>query len=178
METLNIPTANVNEMSKPTAPLTSEFVTAQVKPATEKSGEDLIAVTVKGLPSLNERPGALLRTVKEARADLSAFIPKEILAGFTANELALVYQKYFKGNEVIFNASAHVKGSLYKATADSLAVKNGVAEIGDELKAESDGIWIEGFLSVQLSDEQIDDAVAKAMERVSAKLAEQNAVEA
>lgn len=177
MKTLELPIAQVGEMSKPVANVNAEFVKASFKPATEKSDE-LIAITVEGLPMLNERPGALLRTTKEARADLSAFESKEILAGFNGQELANAYEHFFRGNTVSFDASMHVKGSKYVATKDSIAVKQEKAEIGEELTAEQDGIWIEGFLTVRRSDEQVANSYEASKARVAKQLAEQAEVEA
>lgn len=173
METLNIPVAVAGEHVKTAMPFTLSFTNAVVAPKTEKSSEEYIALSFAELPRVGDYPATILRTRKQAIADLVPFEDKEVLALFPMRTLADMYILNFRNRKADVSISIYDKGALYEATEDSLVVERGEAEVGETVETSSAGVRCESKVVLFRTIEEIKADIAKTKEAVLKQQEEQ-----
>ena len=163
METNKMPIAKAGEQLKQAELVTAKLANASVRTIKE-TDEPVIVLEFVGLP------GNVIRTVKQAKGDLSDFYAKNILDNMNSNLASKSYLKYYRDKEASFVGSAHEAGAIQTLTTESALVVNGVInpktnkayQVGEPVETKTDGVWVDGFLSVKLTKEEIDDLFEKA----------------
>ena len=137
------------------------FIIVGADVITPTNSEPFVGLTV----NLNGKQERIARTCKQALLDLhksarGANIPEKLFDnGYASANPALVRQF---ANEIIGlvgktgfgDVTPYKAGDTYEATADSIKVKAGVAQVGDTLTADKDGSRVEGFISFPLSAQE------------------------
>lgn len=137
------------------------FIIVGADVITPTNSEPFVGLTV----NLNGKQERIARTCKQAVLDLhksarGTNIPEKLfdngyasantaIARLFANEIIGLVGKTGFGDVTPYKA-----GDTYEATADSLKVKAGVAQVGDTLTADKDGSRVEGFLSFPLTAQE------------------------
>lgn len=66
-----------------------------------------------------------------------------------------------QGATLTADVKAFKAGDVYELTEGHPLVVSGQAKVGDKQKAEKDGVWVEGFMSIPLTaDERLDNKIA------------------
>ena len=137
------------------------FIIVGADVITPTNSEPFVGLTV----NLNGTVTRIARTCKQAVLDLhksarGTNIPEKLfdngyasantaIARLFANEIIGLVGKTGFGDVTPYKA-----GDTYEATADSIKVKAGVAQVGDTLTADKDGSRVEGFLSFPLTAQE------------------------
>lgn len=137
------------------------FIIVGADVITPTNSEPFVGLTV----NLNGKQERIARTCKQAVLDLhksarGTNIPEKLfdngyasantaIARLFANEIIGLVGKTGFGDVTPYKA-----GDTYEATADSIKVKAGVAQVGDTLTADKDGSRVEGFLSFPLTAQE------------------------
>lgn len=137
------------------------FIIVGADVITPTNSEPFVGLTV----NLNGTVTRIARTCKQAVLDLhksarGTNIPEKLfdngyasantaIARLFANEIIGLVGKTGFGDVTPYKA-----GDTYEATADSIKVKVGVAQVGDTLTADKDGSRVEGFLSFPLTAQE------------------------
>ena len=147
------------------------FIIVGADVITPTNSEPFVGLTV----NLNGTVTRIARTCKQAVLDLhksarGTNIPEKLfdngyasantaIARLFANEIIGLVGKTGFGDVTPYKA-----GDTYEATADSIKVKAGVAQVGDTLTADKDGSRVEGFLSFPLTQQEVfmDKVIANA----------------
>ena len=168
METLNvIPTATAGQALLPAQLVTARLNSARI---VEQRDEDKNVIATYISLSFVGIPQQLLRTVKQASGDMIDYLTKAQRERLTADQARIGYLKFFSDKDITFVASAHEAGAIQTLTAESALVVNGVInpttnkayQVGEPVETKTDGVWVDGFLSVKLTKEEIDDLFEKA----------------
>ena len=170
METNKMPIAKAGEQLKQAELVTAKLANASIRTIKE-TDESVIVLEFVGLP------GNVIRTVKQAKGDLSDFYSKNILDNMNSNLASKSYLKYYRDKEASFVGSAHEAGAIQTIDEFSKLYINGVINpetqqpyaIGDKAVTTSAGVWVEGFLSVKLTDKELDEIIERELKAIASK---------
>lgn len=163
-----LPIAKKGEELKAPANVTATFnkATSRTMKVQSPEGEveqPIIVLEFEDVPNV-------IRTVPQAKGDLIDFYPKEVLENITPTLAVASYNRYFRGKSVSFKGSYHEEGAIQTVDENSKLYVNGLQEIGAKVETQTAGVWIEGFMSVRLSDAELDAIIERelnAMAKVS-----------
>lgn len=170
METNKMPIAKAGEQLKQAELVTAKLANASIRTIKE-TDESVIVLEFVGLP------GNVIRTVKQAKGDLSDFYSKNILDNMNSNLASKSYLKYYRDKDASFIGSAHEAGAIQTIDEFSKLYINGVINpetqqpyaIGDKAVTTSAGVWVEGFLSVKLTDKELDEIIERELKAIASK---------
>ena len=137
------------------------FIIVGADVITPTNSEPFVGLTV----NLNGKQERIARTCKQAVLDLhksarGTDIPEKLFDNGYASANTATTRLF--ANEIIGlvgktgfgDVTPYKAGDTYEATADSIKVKAGVAQVGDTLTADKDGSRVEGFLSFPLTAQE------------------------
>ena len=138
------------------------FIIVGADVITPTNSEPFVGLTV----NLNGKQERIARTCKQAVLDLhksarGSKLPEKLFDNGYASANTVLVRQF--ANEIISlvgktgfgDVTPYKAGDTYEATADSLKVKAGVAQVGDILTADKDGSRVEGFLSFPLTQDEL-----------------------
>ena len=170
MDTNKMPIAKAGEQLKQAELVTAKLANASVRTIKE-TDEPVIVLEFVGLP------GNVIRTVKQAKGDLSDFYAKNILDNMNSNLASKSYLKYYRDKDASFIGSAHEAGAIQIVDEFSKLYINGITNpetqqpyaIGDKAVTTSAGVRVEGFLSVKLTDKELDEIIERELKAIASK---------
>ena len=170
METNKMPIAKAGEVLQAPKSVTAKLAKASSR-VIKETDEPIIVLEFAGVE------GNVLRTVKQAKGDLIDYYTKEQLAGMSVTLAVASYNRYFKNKDVQFIGSYHEAGAIQVVDENSKLFTNGLNNpatnqpyaIGDEAITSTSGVWVEGFLSVVLTDAELDAIIERELKAMDAK---------
>lgn len=112
-------------------------------------------------------PTAVVRTMKQAQGDLIEQYTKEQLNAMSSTLASASYNRYFKGKAVTLTASYHEVGAIHTVDENSSLFKSGQAQLGAQVPTTTAGIWVDGFLSVEQTQAELDEIIRRELEAIT-----------
>ena len=154
-----LPIAKAGEEIKAPELVSAKFVKASAR-IVKETEEPVIVLEFDGLQ------GNVLRTVKQAKGDLIDFYTKEQLEGMNPTLAVASYNRYFRNKDAQFKGSYHEVGAIQTVDENSKLYTNGLKEIGAKVETTSASVWVEGFISVVLSDAELDAIIQRELDAI------------
>lgn len=163
-----MPVARAGQLIAQPISVKAEFLRASTR--TVKEGDQVKEILILEFKNF---PTAVIRNINQAKGDLIEIYTKQQLDNMNSTLAVATYNRYFKNRTVELSASYHEAGAIHTVTAESALYKNGQATIGTQVPTTSEGIWVDGFLRVEQTQEELDAIIKRELEAI-ASLAKAN----
>lgn len=109
----------------------------------------------------------VIRTMSQVKGDLIEYYAKDVLDNMSAVLATASYKKFYGKKNVNITVSYHEAGAIQTLDENSRLVKQGLYPIGAEVPTEKEGIWVEGFLSAEMTDAELDVIIERELKSIA-----------
>lgn len=126
-----------------------------------ETGESIVVLEFAGFKA------NVIRTMSQVKGDLIEYYAKDVLDNMSAVLATASYKKFYGKKNVNITVSYHEAGAIQTLDANSRLVKQGLYPIGAEVPTEKEGIWVEGFLSAEMTDAELDVIIERELKSIA-----------
>lgn len=154
-----MPTALTGQPIVAPAPIVAKLVNASARQL--ENGEPIVVLEFAGFKA------NVLRTMSQAKGDLIEYYAKDTLDNMSSVLATASYKKFFGKKNVNITVSYHEAGAIQTLDANSRLVKAGMHPIGAQVPTDKEGIWVEGFLSAEMTDAELDTIIERELKSIA-----------
>lgn len=155
-----MPTALAGQPIVAPKPIVAKLVTASARTIGE-TGESVVILEFAGFKA------NVIRTMSQVKGDLIEYYNRETLDNMSAVLATASYKKFFGKKNVNITVSYHEAGAIQTIDENSRLYKAGLQPLGTKVPTEKEGIWVEGFLSVELTDAELDTIIERELKAIA-----------
>lgn len=155
-----MPTALAGQPIVAPAPIVAKLVNASARTIGE-TGESVVVLEFAGFKA------NVLRTMSQAKGDLIEYYNRETLDNMSAVLATASYKKFFGKKNVNITVSYHEAGAIQTIDENSRLYKQGLQPIGAQVPTEKEGIWVEGFLSAEMTEAELDVIIERELKAIA-----------